>query len=138
MKTVEINRKLSRVTVNGYVEANKVLKRVNKTGKRAELWPFVPYNVVQFPHVSQVYDKKAPPGFVRNLQAAAPLPINAAEEAITNLFSEDNPNACSIMWIIHQKPTYLGYLHFHIYSYCVFFSCTHTYIYITEIDDEWE
>lgn len=97
MKSVEINRKLSRVTVNGYVEANKVLKRVNKTGKRAELWPFVPYNVVQFPHVSQVYDKRAPPGFVRNLQAAAPLPINAAEEAITHLFSEDNPNACSVM-----------------------------------------
>ncbi|KAH6758618.1 Heavy metal transport/detoxification superfamily protein [Perilla frutescens var. hirtella] len=96
VKSVEINRKLSRVTVNGYVDPNKVLKRVNNTGKRAEFWPFIPYNVVQYPHVSQVYDKKAPAGFVRNVQQAAPLP-NATEEAITHLFSEDNPNACSIM-----------------------------------------
>lgn len=95
VKSIDVNRSLSRVTVNGYVDPNKVLKSVNKTGKKAEFWPFVPYNVVQFPHVSQVYDKKAPAGYVRNIQATA-LP-NATEEAFTYLFSEDNPNACSIM-----------------------------------------
>lgn len=93
VKTVEINRKQNRVTVSGYIEPNKVLKRViNKTGKRAELWPYIPCNAVQYPHLSQVYDKKAPPGYVRNLQTL-PMP----EEAITYLFSDDNPNACSIM-----------------------------------------
>ncbi|KAL8528929.1 hypothetical protein ACS0TY_006412 [Phlomoides rotata] len=94
VKTVEINRKQSRVTVSGYIDPNKVLKGViNKTGKRAELWPYIPYNAVQYPHLSQIYDKKAPPGYVRNLQTL-PMP----EEAITNLFSDDNPNAyCSIM-----------------------------------------
>ncbi|XP_057791773.1 heavy metal-associated isoprenylated plant protein 21-like isoform X2 [Salvia miltiorrhiza] len=97
VKSIDINRKLSRVTVNGFVDPNKVLKRVNNTGKKAEFWPFIPYNVVQFPHVSQVYDKKAPAGFVRNVQAAAAPPPNATEEAMTYLFSEDNPNACSIM-----------------------------------------
>ncbi|XP_042001621.1 heavy metal-associated isoprenylated plant protein 20-like isoform X1 [Salvia splendens] len=97
VKSIDINRKLSRVTVNGYVDPNKVLKRVNNTGKKAEFWPFIPYNFVQNPHVAQVYDKKAPAGFVRNVQAATvPLP-NATEEAMTYLFSEDNPNACSIM-----------------------------------------
>ncbi|KAL7131742.1 hypothetical protein ABFS83_12G024700 [Erythranthe nasuta] len=95
VKTVEVNRKLSRVTVNGYVDPNKVLRRVNNTGKRAEFWPYIPHNLVQFPHLSQVYDKKAPSGYVKNVQA---YPIqNATEETITYLFSEDNPHACSIM-----------------------------------------
>lgn len=92
---MEVNRKQSRVTVSGYVDPNKVLKRVNNTGKRAEFWPYIPYNVVQYPHVSQVYDKRAPAGYVRNVQAVS-VP-NATEETITYLFSDDNPNACSIM-----------------------------------------
>ncbi|KAK9226678.1 hypothetical protein WN943_011726 [Citrus x changshan-huyou] len=43
-KSVEVNRKQSRVTVTGYVDPNKVLKKVKSTGKRAEFWPYVPYN----------------------------------------------------------------------------------------------
>ncbi|KAL6189995.1 hypothetical protein ACLB2K_036396 [Fragaria x ananassa] len=33
-KQVEVNRKQSRVTVTGYVEAKKVLKKVKSTGKK--------------------------------------------------------------------------------------------------------
>ncbi|XP_065856797.1 heavy metal-associated isoprenylated plant protein 20 [Euphorbia lathyris] len=96
VKSVDVNRKQSKVTVSGYVEPNKVLKKVKSTGKRAELWPYVPYNLVAYPYVAQAYDKKAPSGYVKNVYQALPSP-NAADEKFTNLFSDDNPHACSIM-----------------------------------------
>lgn len=94
---MDVNRKQSRVTVSGYVEPNKVLKKVKSTGKRAEFWPYIPYNLVYYPYVNQVYDKRAPAGFVRNVAQAVPAGPNAPEERLTYLFSDDNPNACSIM-----------------------------------------
>ncbi|PON98195.1 Heavy metal-associated domain containing protein [Trema orientale] len=95
-KQVEVNRKQSRVTVTGYVEPNKVLKKVKSTGKRAEFWPYVPYNLVAYPYVAQAYDKKAPSGYVKNVVQALPSP-NAPDEKFTTMFSDENPNACSIM-----------------------------------------
>ncbi|XP_028779563.1 heavy metal-associated isoprenylated plant protein 21-like [Neltuma alba] len=96
VKEVEVIRKQSRVKVTGYVDANKVLKRVKRTGKRAEFWPYVPVNLVAYPYVPQAYDKKAPSGFVRNVAQAVPAP-NAPDEKFTTLFSDENPNSCSIM-----------------------------------------
>ncbi|EXB65622.1 hypothetical protein L484_025888 [Morus notabilis] len=95
-KSVDVNRKQSRVTVTGYVEPNKVLKKVKSTGKRAEFWPYVPYNLVAYPYVAQAYDKKAPSGYVKNVVQALPSP-NAPDEKFTSMFSDENPNACSIM-----------------------------------------
>lgn len=96
VKSVEVIRKQSRVTVTGYVDANKVLKRVKSTGKRAEFWPYIPYNLVSYPYATQAYDKRAPAGYVRNVVQAVAVP-NDPEDRITSLFSDDNPNACSIM-----------------------------------------
>lgn len=96
VKSVEVIRKQSRVSVTGYVEPNKVLKRVKSTGKIAELWPYVAYNLVSYPYVPQAYDKKAPAGYVKNVVQALPSP-NAPAERYTTLFSDENPNACSIM-----------------------------------------
>ncbi|XP_009790755.1 heavy metal-associated isoprenylated plant protein 21-like [Nicotiana tabacum] len=97
VKTVEVNRKQSKVTVNGYVDPNRVLNRIKSTGKRAEFWPYVPYNVVYYPHAPQAYDKRAPAGMVKNVPQAQ-LPPNATEEEkFAYLFSDDNPSACSIM-----------------------------------------
>ncbi|KAF8407689.1 hypothetical protein HHK36_006824 [Tetracentron sinense] len=96
VKSVEVNRKQSRVTVTGHVDPNKVLKSVKGTGKRAEFWPYVPYNLVYYPYVAQAYDKRAPPGFVKNVVQALPAP-NALDERFTSFFSDDNPHACSIM-----------------------------------------
>ncbi|KAL1810060.1 heavy metal-associated isoprenylated plant protein 21 [Daucus carota subsp. sativus] len=96
VKNLDVNRKQSRVTVSGYVDPNKVLKRVKSTGKRAEFWPYIPYNLVSYPYVAGAYDKRAPAGFVRNVTQAVP-PSNATDEKITHMFSDDNPNACSIM-----------------------------------------
>ncbi|XP_028785541.1 heavy metal-associated isoprenylated plant protein 21-like [Neltuma alba] len=100
VKSVEVNRKESRVTVSGYVDPNKVLKRIRRTGKkRAEFWPYVPQHLVHFPYVSGVYDKRAPAGYVRNVNIVTPSAAasNTAEEQVMSFFSDDNVNACSIM-----------------------------------------
>ncbi|GAB2279999.1 Heavy metal-associated isoprenylated plant protein 21 [Dionaea muscipula] len=96
VKSVQVNRKDSRVTVNGHIEPKKVLAAVTSTGKKAEFWPYVPYSLVHYPYAPQAYDKKAPPGYVKNVHQELPTP-NAPEEDYTWLFSDDNPNACSIM-----------------------------------------
>lgn len=91
---MEVDRKLSRVTVNGHVDSNKVLKRVmEKTGKKAEFWPYIPQQLVYFPFTSQAYDKKAPAGFVKDVHSSFP----GDDEKLTSMFSDDNVNACSIM-----------------------------------------
>ncbi|KAI3412658.1 HMA domain-containing protein [Psidium guajava] len=98
IKSVEVNRKQSRVKVSGYVDPNKVLKRIKSTGKRAEFWPYIPQHLVYYPYAAQVYDKKAPAGYVRNVVQAFPSSSSAVpEERIISMFSDDNVNACSIM-----------------------------------------
>ncbi|KAL2604971.1 hypothetical protein AAZV13_09G096700 [Glycine max] len=96
VKQVEVNRKQSKVTVTGYVDRNRVLKKVQSTGKRADFWPYIPYNLVAYPYVAQAYDKKAPSGYVKNAAQALPA-SNSLDEKLTSLFSDENPNACSIM-----------------------------------------
>eukprot|EP00253_Pinus_taeda_P020732 PITA_20732 len=97
VRSVDVNRKEQRVTVTGYVEANKVLKKVKATGKRAELWPYVPYSLVAQPYAAQAYDKKAPAGYVRKVESNTFSNPNPTDEQYTTLFSDDNANACRIM-----------------------------------------
>ncbi|GLU01523.1 hypothetical protein SLE2022_188290 [Rubroshorea leprosula] len=97
-KTVEVNRKQSKVTVSGYVDPNRVLKRVKSTGKRAEFWPYIPQHLVSYPYAPGAYDKRAPAGYVRNVVQAFPAAAShAPEENFVSFFSDDNVNACSIM-----------------------------------------
>lgn len=95
---MEINRKQQKVSVTGYVEPNKVLKKAKSTGKRAEIWPYVPYNLVAQPYMAPAYDKKAPPGYVRKVENTATTgTMTRYEDPYTAMFSDENPNACSIM-----------------------------------------
>lgn len=97
---MEINRKQQKVTVTGYAEQSKVLKKAKSTGKKAEIWPYVPYNLVAQPYAPQVYDKKAPAGFVRkaeNQTASSGSVTRYEQDPYIEMFSDDNPNACSIM-----------------------------------------
>ncbi|MQL90488.1 hypothetical protein Taro_023085 [Colocasia esculenta] len=100
---VVVEPKKNKLTVTGYVEPEKVLKRVmRKTGKRAELWPYVPYTLVDHPYVPGIYDKKAPPGYVRDAAVVNPAASELAcarpeEERLVSAFSDDNPNACALM-----------------------------------------
>ncbi|XP_015695825.1 heavy metal-associated isoprenylated plant protein 23-like [Oryza brachyantha] len=95
VQSVEINRKQSKVTVQGMVETQRVLRRAQSTGKRVELWPYVPYTN---PYVAPpaAYDKRAPPGHVRRVDAVMPV-TPGQEERLATLFSDDNPNACAVM-----------------------------------------
>lgn len=80
---MEVERKANKVTVTGYVEPSKVVKRiVYRTGKTAELWPYVPYDMVAHP-----YDPN-----VSSLARAS-----SAEVRYTTAFSDDNPAACAVM-----------------------------------------
>ncbi|KAF7839984.1 heavy metal-associated isoprenylated plant protein 23 [Senna tora] len=103
VKSVDINRKQQKVTVSGYVEANKVLKKAKSTGKKAEIWPYVPYNLVAHPYAASAYDKKAPPGYVRNIESSSTGIATVGTVAkydqhpYVTIFSDENPNACSIM-----------------------------------------
>ncbi|XP_022978572.1 heavy metal-associated isoprenylated plant protein 23 [Cucurbita maxima] len=98
VKSVEINRKQQKVTVAGYVDAIKVLKKAKSTGKKAEIWPYVPYSLASQPYIAQAYDKKAPPGYVRNVEHTVTIAsVTKYEDPYSNMFSDDNPNACSIM-----------------------------------------
>ncbi|XP_057763014.1 heavy metal-associated isoprenylated plant protein 22-like [Arachis stenosperma] len=96
VESVDVNKKQQRVTVTGYVDPEEVLKEVNNTGKKADVWPFVPYNLVTFPYVREAYDIKAPTGFVRNVPQALGDP-KSPEMKLMTFFNDDNPNACSVM-----------------------------------------
>ena len=84
----------------GYVEASKVLKK-------AELWPYVPYNLVAQPYVACTYDKRAPPGYVRSAEPAAGYVAASSQlqagggrppgDHLTDMFNDENPNSCSVM-----------------------------------------
>ncbi|KAB5516653.1 hypothetical protein DKX38_027301 [Salix brachista] len=88
VKTVEVNRKQSRVVVSGYVDPNKVLRRVKSTGKIAEFWPYIPQHLVHYPYVSGAYDKRAPAGFVRNVRRMTTDVVH--EDLATDVVHEDS------------------------------------------------
>lgn len=99
---VEVEPKLSKLTVIGYVDPNKVLERVrHRTGKKAEFWPYVPSDVVPHPYAPEAYDRKAPPGYVRNVledpEASALARASSVEIKYTEAFSDENPNSCAVM-----------------------------------------
>ncbi|CAN6184874.1 unnamed protein product [Urochloa humidicola] len=103
VESVEINRKQQKVTVVGYVEASKVLKKAQSTGKKAEIWPYVPYNLVSQPYVAGTYDKRAPPGYVRSADpgyvatTGQQQQVGRTHDHLTDMFNDDNPNSCSVM-----------------------------------------
>ncbi|TVU48332.1 hypothetical protein EJB05_07966 [Eragrostis curvula] len=102
VSSVEVDPKQNKVTVSGYVDTAEVVERLHhRTGKKAEPWPYVPYDVVPHPYVPGAYDKKAPPGYVRNVlddPEVGPLArASSTEEKFTSAFSDENPNSCAVM-----------------------------------------
>ncbi|GFP79036.1 heavy metal-associated isoprenylated plant protein 26 [Phtheirospermum japonicum] len=73
------------------------MEAAKSTGKKVEPWPYVPYTTIAHPYVAGVYDKKAPPNFVRATDDPAVVALNPVEEQYTLMFNDENPNACSIM-----------------------------------------
>ncbi|XP_030453554.1 heavy metal-associated isoprenylated plant protein 24 [Syzygium oleosum] len=96
-KSVEVDLKQQKVTVTGYVDQKRVLKAAKSTKKKVEPWPYVPYTLVAHPYVSQAYDKKAPANHVRAVPVTATISESTVDDRYTIMFSDENPNACSIM-----------------------------------------
>ncbi|XAR62192.1 hypothetical protein NMG60_11016856 [Bertholletia excelsa] len=97
VKSVDVDLKQQKATVTGFADPKKVLKAARATGKKADPWPYVPYNLIAHPYAVQVYDKKAPPGFVRATEDTSIASLNSVEEQYATMFSDENPNACSVM-----------------------------------------
>ncbi|KAH9617901.1 hypothetical protein KSS87_003604 [Heliosperma pusillum] len=93
VKTVDVDMKSQKVTVTGFMDPKKVIEAAKTTKKTVELWPYVPYTMVNHPYIAGAYDKKAPPNLVRKVDD----PMTAIEEQYTTMFSDDNPAGCSIM-----------------------------------------
>ncbi|CAN6554609.1 unnamed protein product [Malus baccata var. baccata] len=100
-RKVKRSRKAHKLTVVGYVDPGRVLARVaHRTGKRVEFWPYVPYDVVAHPYAAGVYDRKAPSGYVRNVedpQMGNLARASSTEVRYTTAFSDENPAACTVM-----------------------------------------
>ncbi|XP_047311395.1 heavy metal-associated isoprenylated plant protein 26 [Impatiens glandulifera] len=101
VQSIEIEPKLHKLTVTGYLEPKKVVSRVaHRTGKKVELWPYVPYDVVEHPYAQGVYDRKAPAGYVRYSEDPRTSQLaraSSTEVRYTTAFSDENPGACTIM-----------------------------------------
>ncbi|CAM0910039.1 unnamed protein product [Alopecurus aequalis] len=95
---VEVVPRQNRVTVTGYVDAAKVMRRVaRKTGKRVEPWPYVPYDAVAHPCAPGAYNKSVN---ANHGVSSGPLLGRATttETRYTGAFAEENANAaCAIM-----------------------------------------
>ncbi|KAK9096763.1 hypothetical protein Sjap_022260 [Stephania japonica] len=91
------NQVFQYLVMTGYVDPNKILKKAQSTGKKAEIWPYVPYKLVAHPYIAPAYDKKAPPGYVRNVENTSISTMSIQEERYISMFSDENPNSCSVM-----------------------------------------
>ncbi|KAD4982453.1 hypothetical protein E3N88_19124 [Mikania micrantha] len=119
VQKVDIEMNLQKVTVTGWVNPEKVLKKVRRTGKKAELWPFpnntttigftqqyanmykyhrnpaTYFNDQQQPMVSSHnYDERR---WYNNDYRYLEMPYSSISDRATFAFSDDNVNACSVM-----------------------------------------
>ncbi|KAG2654087.1 heavy metal-associated isoprenylated plant protein 20-like [Panicum virgatum] len=111
---VEVNRLQQKVTVTGEVDPLAVLRRAQSTGKKAEPWPqkaaaaggyyYVPAGVALYgvgaaqlqAHDGGRWANPAAAGYY-HYPAARSAEAAIGAEQITDMFSDDNPNACSVM-----------------------------------------
>ncbi|CAI0408940.1 unnamed protein product [Linum tenue] len=105
--SVEVELAMEKVTVVGYVERNKVLKAVRRSGKRAEFWPY-PNPPLYFTTSNNYFkdttaDFKESYNYYRHGYNLADrhgnVPVtHRGDDKVSNMFNDDNVNAtCSLM-----------------------------------------
>lgn len=113
---MEIDMSMQKVTVRGWADQKKVLRKVRKTGRRAELWQLPDHHQLSGGHPvgatsnlsyyapqpssSYNYYKHGYDDTYSNNYAAALHPSilnNHHSYAAASKFSDENPHACSIM-----------------------------------------
>ena len=106
VSSVEVDPKQNKVTVSGQVEAPEVVKRLRRrAGKKAEPWPqnaaaaggyyYVPAGVALYGVGAAQLQAHDGGRWANPAARSAEAAIGA--EQITDMFSDDNPNACSVM-----------------------------------------
>ncbi|OVA13645.1 Heavy metal-associated domain [Macleaya cordata] len=121
---IDVDMSMQKVTVTGYADQKKVLKTVRKTGRRAELWPF-PYNPEYNSYTNHYYNQGHQPissttghhHYYSSQPASSssynylkhgydsydhgyyhrPAHTTIVDDRAGAMFSDDNPNACSVM-----------------------------------------
>ncbi|KAK9284477.1 hypothetical protein L1049_023650 [Liquidambar formosana] len=115
---IDIDMGMQKVTVTGWADQKKVLKTVRKTGRRAELWPF-PYNPEYNNFTNHYYNQHQCGGLPVTHYPSRPSssynyykhgyeshdhgyyhrPAHSTifGEQTGAAFSDENPNACSVM-----------------------------------------
>ncbi|KAK8642063.1 hypothetical protein V6N13_011425 [Hibiscus sabdariffa] len=113
--SVDVDMDMQKVTVMGWAAADqkKMLKKVRKTGKRAELWPYPykPENQFYYDYYqsqpmityhatgrssSYNYYKHGYDGHDHGYYQPPPYSTLVDEQA-SSIFSDENPHACSLM-----------------------------------------
>ncbi|KAL2906052.1 Heavy metal-associated isoprenylated plant protein 23, partial [Bienertia sinuspersici] len=93
---LKVKKTLSSLSGVKSVEITGNSRRRNQQGRRAEFWPYVPYNLVAQPYSSISYDKKAPPGHVRKVDFVASPKIGTIRRFD---YDQDLLFQCSVMKI---------------------------------------
>ncbi|XP_072966047.1 heavy metal-associated isoprenylated plant protein 28-like [Typha angustifolia] len=119
VQDVDIDMAKQKVTVTGWMSREKALKTVRKTNKKAVYWPW-PFNPEYHTYTQEYYQQhQSTPAhrFIFNAKAASsynyrkhgyddpnlhgyyhgPAYNHIVDDKARAIFSDDNPNACSIM-----------------------------------------
>ncbi|CAN6308252.1 unnamed protein product [Urochloa humidicola] len=102
--TVEVDVEMEKVTVAGYVDRHRVLKEVRRAGKKAEFWPNpdLPLHFTtakNYFHDEESYRRTYNyyrHGYNGDKHGNLPEPHRGADP-VSNMFNDDDVNACSIM-----------------------------------------
>ncbi|KAF8379888.1 hypothetical protein HHK36_027353 [Tetracentron sinense] len=104
--SVEVDLEMEKVTVIGYIDRNKVLKAVRRSGKRGEFWPH-PNPPLYFTSANNYFkdmtnDYKESYNYWRHGYNVGDnhgtLPATRrGDDKVSNLFNDDNVNACCLM-----------------------------------------
>ncbi|WOL06148.1 heavy metal-associated isoprenylated plant protein 21 [Canna indica] len=102
--SVEVELEMEKVTVTGYVDRNKVLKEVRRSGKKAEFWPNPDQPLYFTSEKNYFYDDDAfresynywRHGYNGDNHGHIPTP-QRGDHPVSNIFNDDDVNACTIM-----------------------------------------
>lgn len=90
--SVDVDMKQQKVTVIGRFDPNKVLRKIRRTGKKAELWSQAVRRYNIRPSGSQLVTLGR-----RNSSDNYDSVGKVGENQVLSVFSDENPNNCSIM-----------------------------------------
>ncbi|XP_072963260.1 heavy metal-associated isoprenylated plant protein 44-like [Typha angustifolia] len=102
--SVEVDLPMEKVTVTGYVDRNKVLKEVRRSGKKAEFWPN-PDIPLYFTSANNYFRDEESfresynywrHGYNGDKHGHVPVP-QRGEDKVSNMFNDDDVNACHVM-----------------------------------------